>query len=195
MADVQGIVDRITARPQGRGQAYSVQIQGEWYGHGFDQPKFQEGQEVSFNISWNGQYKNVDVGSVVVMGGQQQQGGYNNQRPKQNYQSRQKSGGNGGKDAYWTKKAEDDKERQITIEHQSSRNAAIELIDVALREGAVKLPAKQAEKFDALVALVDELTYKFNSDLHGGAKEPAQQEEGNYNQGYQPPHQEGGYQE
>ena len=188
MADVFGTVQRITSRPQGNGKAYSVYMDdGEWYGHGFQQPTFQEGQQISFMIAWNGQYKNIDVGSVQIQGGAPQQ--QQQQQPPQQQGGRKpaynKRGGS-DKDKYWEQKAKDDKARQATIEHQSSRNAAINLIDIAMRESAIKLPAKAAEKFDALLLLVDEVTDKFNRDLHPDKNpDPAE---------YQPPHQEG-YQE
>ena len=205
MADVFGTVTKITSTPRGaRGSlAYSVQMDnGEWYGHGFDVPKFQEGQQVSFNIAYNGQYKNVDVGSVQVTGGapQQQSAG---QQPAT---AGRMNGGNtqgggyqkkaGGKDKYWEDKAKDDKARQACIEHQSSRNASIALLGVLMENDAIKLPAKAADKFDAAMAIVDEMTAKFNYDLHpdkSDAPLPGVAEH-HPNEDYQPPHAQG-YQE
>ena len=196
MADVFGTVQKITSTPRGaRGSlAYSVQMDnGEWYGHGFDVPKFQEGQQVSFNIAYNGQYKNVDVGSVQVTGGApQQQAPQPANQPRKAYN---KPAG-GGKDKYWEDKAKDDKARQACIEHQSSRNASIALLGVLMENDAIKLPAKAADKFDAAMAIVDEMTAKFNYDLHPDKSDVPLPGEAEHhpNEDYQPPHAQG-YQE
>lgn len=200
MADVQGTVARISSTPRGqRGSlAYTIYINGEdsGYGHGFNEPKCREGDQIEFNIDWNGQYKNVNVQSLRVLnqGGGQQGGQAPAQRaaPQQGY----KKPAGGGREKYWEDKAKDDKARQACIEHQSSRNAAIALLDVLMREEAVKLPAKASGKLDAALALVDELTDKFNRDLHPEKNPPMQQQgDQEFNQDYQPPHQAGGYQE
>lgn len=56
-------------------------------------------------------------------------------------------------------KAQDDRQRVIV--YQAARNAAIEMAKVAAQSDALALPAKKADKFDALAAFVDELTVKF----------------------------------
>lgn len=50
---------------------------------------------------------------------------------------------------------------QKAIQYQSSRNAAIELVSAALTAGAVALPAAKAKQWDALLALVDTVTERF----------------------------------
>lgn len=202
MADIQGTVTKITSQPRGqRGNlAYSLQIDnGDYYGHGFNQPTCREGDQIEFNIDWNGQYKNVNVQSVRVLnqgGGQQDAQPTPQQRQPQQrgaQQSSYKKPAAGGRDKYWDDKAKDDKARQACIEHQSSRNAAINLLDVLMREEVVKLPAKAAAKFDAAMALVDEITDKFNRDLHPEKypKDVVEQGDAQFNQDYQPPHQAG----
>lgn len=164
MSEVFGTVQRVVGKQRGNGTAYSVQMDdGEWYGHGFQQPAFTQGAQIGFDIAWNGQYKNIDVGSVQVhqagqpqqQAPQQQQGGgqqlYNKPRGGGN------SGGGGGREKYWDDKAKDDKIRQKQIQWQAARNTSIEFVKMAIENGAVKLPAKQAEKFEALLALVDEV--------------------------------------
>lgn len=55
--------------------------------------------------------------------------------------------------------------RQNSIEYQSARKDAIAFLGVALGVEAVKLPAKQADKLDALDALLDAYTSQFFSDI------------------------------
>lgn len=68
------------------------------------------------------------------------------------------------KDQYWENKEKRDVRVQRQIQHQASRNSAIELVKVAVQADALALPAKKADKMDALVALVNELTDQFNAD-------------------------------
>jgi len=186
MAEVYGRVKRINSRPAGRGTAWNIQMDsGDWFGYGFEQPNFGEGSEVSFDVDWNGQYGNVRKGSLQVIGGQQQQpqggqggGGYQGggQRPaggggrgqgnRGGYQNNKKSG---GKDNYWEEKAKRDLVVQRQIQHQASRNAAIAVVGTALANDALSLPAKKGDKLDAILAVVDEVTdrYDFAVDAVG----------------------------
>lgn len=81
------------------------------------------------------------------------------------------SGGGISKDDYWSRKEERDIVVQQHIQYQASRNAAIAALESMLRVEAVKLPAKQADKYDAYLALLDTLTEQFNqqtTDLGSG---------------------------
>lgn len=119
-------------------------------------------------------------------GGQRQGGGYNGQRGGQSGGGQRQSpsqgqrapastgqrqpqpparspGGGMSKDDYWSRKEERDLEVQKAIQYQASRNAAIAVLDVMLKAGAVKLPSKQADQYDAVLAVVDEITAHFNT--------------------------------
>lgn len=111
---------------------------------------------------------------------QQQQGGRDAQAPRNTGRAPANAAGRGAapragggasagggmsKEDYWRRKEERDiaKEEEFhkkdqRIELQSCRNSAIALVTAALQHDALKLPAKQADKWDALKALVDELT-------------------------------------
>lgn len=122
-------------------------------------------------------------------GGAPQGGGYGGHQrqaaPAQRQQApqqRQAAGGPAGKDDYWARKEERDVDVQKAIQYQASRNAAIAALDSMLTVEAVKLPAKQADKYDAYLALLEELTDHFNkqtSSLGNAAqgKQQAQQQQ------------------
>lgn len=181
MSDVFGTVQRIVAKQAGRGTAHNIQMDdGQWYGHGFKQPNFGEGAEISFDVEYNGQYANVIVESVQVINEgqpprrQQQQGGYNGQRRSNGGgNTRGASGGgrapaqaSGGmsRDKYWENKEKRDLAVQKQIQYQAARNAAIEATKLALEQGAAALPAKKEAKLDALLALIGEITDRFYED-------------------------------
>lgn len=130
-------------------------------------------------------------GNGGQQGGYQRQGGGQQQQARpQQQQQRAPQGGAGGKDDYWARKEERDVEVQKAIQYQASRNAAIATLDILLKAEAVKLPAKQADKYDAALALLDTLTERFNEQTTnlGQAPSPSlggQQyggDEGGYNQ-------------
>ncbi len=71
---VIGIVAKITSKEAGKNNnlIYNICIEedgqdDEWYGYGWDEPDFTEGAEIEFDISWNGDYPNVDVDSLNVI--------------------------------------------------------------------------------------------------------------------------------
>ena len=69
---VEGLVAKISEKAAGKGTVYNVclEIEGqddEWFGHGFDEPVFQEGDEIEFDIKYNGDYCNVDPNTVNIL--------------------------------------------------------------------------------------------------------------------------------
>lgn len=197
MAEVQGVVERIATKQTAKGGTITnIQVNGEWYGMGFAKVNFGQGAEVEFDISWNGNYANVDGDTLNILspgqrgggngGGQRNGGGgYGGQRNGNggggNYGGQRGGGqqqrsapprqaaGSDAKDEYWKKKEKTDKLTQRVIQHQSARNSAIAFLDVLFKNEAVKLPAKQSDKFDAALALLDELTAKFIEATRGYA--------------------------
>lgn len=191
MAEVQGVVERIATKQTAKGGTITnIQVNGEWYGMGFAKVNFGQGAEVEFDISWNGNYANVDSDTLNILSPGQRGGGSNGggqrnggggyggqrsgnggsgygQRSGSGYGQQQRSApprqatGGDSKDDYWKKKEQTDKLTQRAIQQQSARNSAIAFMDVLFKNEAVKLPAKQGDKMDAALALLDELTARF----------------------------------
>jgi hypothetical protein len=78
------------------------------------------------------------------------------------------------KDDYWKNREDRDVEKDKTIQLQSCRNSAIELVKVLLSrtgdDALIALPAAK-KRYDFILNLVDELTQKF-VDANDGKKEP-----------------------
>lgn len=69
---VEGLVAKISKKAAGNGTVYNVclEIEGqddEWFGHGFDEPSFYEGDFIEFDIEWNGEYANFDKDTINVL--------------------------------------------------------------------------------------------------------------------------------
>ena len=71
---VIGFVAKITSKEVGKNNnlMYSLCIEeegreDEWYGYGWDEPDFTEGAEIEFDISYNGEYANIDPDTVNVL--------------------------------------------------------------------------------------------------------------------------------
>jgi len=140
---MQGYVQKISTK-QGHGKngpwtAYNLNIDGEWFSCGFAKPACNEGDYVNYDSVQKGQYKNAENVSVIP-------------------RSAAPAGGDGGGNIPVNRK-------DVSIHYQSCRKDAIALTGVLLSNGAIKLPAKQADQFDAAVALVNELTNQFYIDL------------------------------
>lgn len=147
-----GIVAKIISKPAGNtgGTAYNFVIveagKDVWYGHGFAPTKFQEGDHITFSWTASGNFKNVDARSVRV-----------GSAPAQSQQQQQAApvaaqGGGGRFNS-----------TQLAIQYQASRNAAIHLLDVMVTAGALPLPTKKGDQYDAILAIVDDITNQFHT--------------------------------
>lgn len=139
MSQVNGTVQKIQERPAGSGVAYNINVNGQWYGHGFAKPKFSEGDNISFTYTQNGRFMNIDVRSIQISAGA----------------SAPAKGGGGKSGGYQSP--------QLAIQYQASRNSAIALVDILLKSAAVPLPTKKADQYEAVLALVEELTNTFHT--------------------------------
>jgi len=146
MSKVTGIIEKVWENAvktrTGHATAYSIVVEGTKYSCGFKLPPgVVEGANVSFGTVVNGNYTNADTKTMEVLA-----------PPTAHTATPAPKGGTSAE------------ARQEVIVYQSSRNAAIAVVDIMERAGAIKLPAKQADKYDAMVALVGLLTDEFHCD-------------------------------
>lgn len=157
MQQIQGVVENTNVRPYGNREMFNMKVGGEWYGMGTLSPDRRPniGDTVSFTAIQKGNFWNGDAKTVQVVSGgtpaQQPQAASPAAAP-----SRQQA--QASKDSYWTDKAEADKLREVGMAVAGARNSAIELVSVALANGCVDLPAKKADKLQALKFLVEDIT-------------------------------------
>lgn len=139
MSTAQGIVKYIKESPAGRGTAYNFCLEdGTWYGNGFEKLPCSKGDMVKFTYTANGNFKNVDKGSMEVI-----------QDTRPSVVTAPTS--TGGTD--W-----DAKDKRITF--LACRKDAVELVKAGVQSGALKLPAKNG--FDVLV----EAAMNLSNDLY-----------------------------
>lgn len=174
-----------TSKPtSGTGYVYNIQVNteengDEWFGCGFEDPQLTVGDIIEFEITQVGDYVNVDIDTLVVLEAAPKRekssrsssrgGGRSNSRSsgRDGGHKPSRSAGRGsptrkssptktrGKQA--TPKAEvdwDKKDKYIRL--QSCQNTAIATIRGAIESGAVALPAKKGDKFDAYQALIED---------------------------------------
>lgn len=150
---MQGHINKISTK-QGTGRngpwtMYNLEIDGTWYGCGFKKPDANEGDYVEFDVVQKGEYKNAE--NVKRSAGQPA------------------ASPSGPAPSIPVNK------KDVSIHYQSCRKDAIQTLGVLLTHDAVKLPAKAADKYDAALALINELTNQFYFDLdsviaEGGVK-------------------------
>lgn len=129
----QGVVEVVFKNNAG---FYNIKLQdGDWYGYGKNKPDFDKGNQIEFEYVENGKFKNIEAKTVTVA--------------KPTVTVAPSTSGSGGTD--W-----DSKDKRI--QWMSSRNTALEIIKLGFEQGALKLPTKANEKFDALMGIVDEVT-------------------------------------
>jgi hypothetical protein len=139
MSNTTGVIARVMQR----GQATNFVIDDVWYGAGFDAFAFKEGDTVSFSWVAKGNFKNVTKGSMVAASGA---------APSAAPQAQSSAPAPAGRPS----------NTQVAIQYQASRNAAIAFVELAATLDAVPLPAKKGDRFDALQALVDDVTTSYH---------------------------------
>lgn len=156
MSIIEGVVQKVSKR----GNATNILVNEQWYGCGFNGVPCQEGDQISVPVTQNGRFLNADVKNMQILGrgntAPQQQ-----QAPRQYADSGKQAYGGGKKASGGGFSRKMDDPVQISIVQQSARNAAIQAVQLAAQLEAVPLPAKKADKFDALLALVDQVTERY----------------------------------
>ena len=146
MAKITGIVSEIKARATRVGDMYDVVVNGVSYGNGKYPPRgVKAGDFVTFECETkqNGQYTNHNIVPRTL-------------RVEDKPSPEQVSS---AKAATAVNVASADK-RQETISKQANLNTALELVGLYLQHGAVKIPAKAADAYTAINAIVADTASK-----------------------------------
>lgn len=188
----------------------------EWYGYGWDEPDFTEGAEIEFDIEWNGDYANIDTDSLnVLQDGEPKRssrgssrgssrssgGGRSSSRSsggsRGSSKSSSRSSGSSsrssskpaakGKGASDTMSKDEWADKDKMIRRQACMNTSLKLCALLFEVGAVKLPTKKADQYDAVVELANEeaerLYDQYEEQVYGGGttkKRGSKREENRY---------------
>lgn len=155
MSKASGVVTRVPEKAGKYGPMYSILLEGDetWYGCKGRKPDCKEGDTVEFNFAINPRgYSDADVASVSVL-----MAGPDVPVAPPTTEAASDATPTPGRVAY-------DK-KQIVICYQSARNAAIELITLALKAEVLDIPKKGtiADKFNSIRIFVDEATNDYHT--------------------------------
>lgn len=136
---IEGVVmrshEKTITTVKGPTQVYSLLMNTsngeEWYSFGFSKPTAVINQHVKFTVTQNGQYWNADNKTLEVL-------------PDVEIAAPQ----------VVAKAVAQVDNRQRSIVYQSAYERAIMIIDGAITHGAISLPTKKADKFDAYRELI-----------------------------------------
>ena len=161
---VTGVVKKIweNERTNDKGTyfAYSIVLEdGTKVSAGFKKPDCLEGDTIQC-MTDGGQYNNMIKGSLSVTNHSGNPSPPSQQATSAPAPQKVASAGGGGGNR-----------TQTAIQHQAARNSALHLVEIAVAAGVAPLPKKDG--FDALTALVDEVTLRYftaTQDVadHGG---------------------------
>lgn len=132
----KGVVEVV--RQNDKSGMWSFKVGDYWYGAGKYQPKFSQGDEIEFDYSMRGEYRNLVFKTVTVLG--RGTGGAAASAPAQ-----VASGTN------W-----DLKDKRITF--LACRKDAIQLATIAADKDAITLPTKKSDRLAVIMELVNTLT-------------------------------------
>jgi hypothetical protein len=161
---MKGYVEVMVGKPDKNGdKRFSFKIKNDeaWYSCGLTDPRIKKGDQIEFDFEQNGNWNNVNVDSVKILragpeiveakAGFRSTGGY-------------KAKSDPAKDTYWKDRELRDVSTQARIQLQASRNAAIEVAELMLTAGAIKLPDAIAKRHDVIAALIGEWTERFQNE-------------------------------
>lgn len=142
---------------------------------GKDKPAIAKGNYIEFEAYEDSQGRTVVVPATITVREAEvlQPGTVTSGKPA--YSAYRKPFGKtdaGAKDEYWKKREESDNARQKTIEYQAARNSAIAAATVILSNSALKLPAKEADKYAAVMGLIGDLTARFFAETSSLGETP-----------------------
>lgn len=118
-------------------------------------PRVSKGDYIEFDVSENARgQKLVDVPTISIKEAKVvAASGSKTTSIRENWDARA---------AYWEAKEKRDIETvEPRISYAGARNSAIAAAGVVLESGSFKLPAKEADKYEAVLGLIDELTDRF----------------------------------
>jgi hypothetical protein len=169
---VKGIVGKISQNQfQGKVlSSFALKGQDGWYSLGEHAPTFKEGDSIQFDVQQRGKYVYAKEIEPWTDGGATQapsvagtvgagSAGFNRSAPRRGGYS---AGGKSDEEkSYWSNRDAKEIVTQRRIEIQAARNAAIATATVMFEKELVKVPTKQADKYDAFIQLVEQLTSEF----------------------------------
>lgn len=181
MTEAQGQVVWVGTNKVGKNTFHSFKLDdGEFYRTGVKEV-VKKGDTISFTFDAvvNGKYTNNEVKteSVVFLN---EPTTVDANKAASGYKGKSKAT---GKDDYWEKRAENDKETQRRISYQAATNTAVAIMNTLLAQEAVSLGSAKAKKVDTYMAelnkVVDIVFEKYQTI--GATEEAEQQEESDNN--------------
>lgn len=166
MSKIKGIVSYVGSNAWKGKTLYSLRVQNEdkWFNLGETPTSAAKGDFIEFEYTEHNGKNNIVGGSIVRLDSAPSVVVGASTVPSRTFGSAPRKSGN--KDDYWEKRLDFDlakdayhKNNDIKIQYQSARNAAISVVDILVREKALKLPAK--EPADAILGKIEDLTNEF----------------------------------
>jgi hypothetical protein len=152
-----GVVEKVHKNDAGYWSI--LMADGQWFGHGKMKPSCTDGDEIAFDYSQNGKYNNADPDTLEILSS-------DNAVPKKASKpawNGKKNASSEGKDEYWKNKEARDILTQNEIRFQAGRNAAIEIVTLAVSHGLLTIPQgkKEGDQFKVLLTYVDKVTDRY----------------------------------
>lgn len=154
MSKVQGYVEAISAKAtRTGGKAYGIMVDGTWYSAGFSDPGVEKGYQVRFTYTENGNFKNIDEGSLQAKKGSPKPTTHNG-----GFKGKKGGGGSSDyalKEAYWKEKERWDK--QVTsnlIGFQNATTAAVNAVVGSVSCGALDIGKTKKTQLPLLIEFI-----------------------------------------
>lgn len=176
MSQQKGYVQWVGSKPYGSSMTWTFRLKNVemWFNCGAQNPNVQTGEHIEFDYTEKNGRSQVNVGSIKKLSSSPEvhQGTPSGSLAQRSVQGKSEYQ---VKEQYWSDKAKGDVERDLRIQWQSARNAAIEVVGILVSSESLKLPEKN--KSDAILGKISDLTDRFYRES-GSVGQDATPEEG-----------------
>lgn len=166
MSQQKGYVQWVGSKPYGSSMTWTFRLKNVemWFNCGAQNPNVSTGDFIEFDYTEKNGRSQVNVGSLKKLDTSPQvhQGTPSASLAAGSVRSVAGKSDYAIKEQYWSDKAKGDMERDLRIQWQSARNAAIEVVGILVSSDSLKLPEKN--KSDAILGKIADLTDKFYAE-------------------------------
>lgn len=149
----KGYVQWVGSKPFGQRISWSLRLKNvdQWYNCGGQDPNVSINDHVEFDYTEKDGRGYINMGSFKKLS--------SSPEVHQGTGSKDLAKSGNVKEDYWNEKSRKDDSKDLRIQWQSARNAAIEVVGILVTNGSLKLPEKNQS--DAILGKIADLTDKF----------------------------------
>lgn len=159
----KGYVKWVGSKPYGSSLSWTFRLNDVdmWFNCGAVDPKLNKGDHIEFEYTEKNGRSSVQSATIrKLAGGEIHQG-----TASATLAAKSTGSVSSGREEYWNEKAKSDVQKDLRIQWQSARNAAVEVAGILVANGILKLPEKNPT--EAVLGKIADLTERYFNESKG----------------------------